>query len=112
MKIGQIVSTFYPYKAGMGNTVLMFSKVLKILGHDVKVITPLYKKYDKRIEDYNNISILRIPPFFKIGNAAFIPNIMKKLVNFDLLILHYPFFGGAEFILLKKIFFGKKIKSR
>jgi len=37
-----------------------------------------------------------------VGNAAFIPSLVARLRGFDVVHLHYPFFGGAEPALFRK----------
>jgi glycosyltransferase involved in cell wall biosynthesis len=41
-------------------------------------------------------SLRRLTPILKYGNAAWLPQLAWKLKNFDVVHLHYPFFGGAE----------------
>jgi len=35
-------------------------------------------------------------PIFRHGNASFCPQLRKIWNEFDLVVLHYPFYGGAE----------------
>jgi glycosyltransferase involved in cell wall biosynthesis len=46
----------------------------------------------------------------KIGNGAFLPQLFWAVKDFDLVHLHYPFFGGAEVVWLAKLWRGKKMK--
>lgn len=110
MKIAQIVCRFKPYKAGIGNVAYDNALGLAKLGHDVTVFTPCYSKKDKDWQS-DNFKIKRIKPWFKFGNAGFIPQLFWQLKDFDIIHLHYPFFGGAEVIwILRKIFKNKKQK--
>lgn len=114
MKIAQIICTFPPYKGGMGNVVYTFSNGLADLGYDVTVLTPDYstKNNKNNFSDDSklNFKILRLKPLFKYGNAGFVPQLLWKLNNYDIVHLHYPFFGAMEVVILLKIFFRKKIK--
>ncbi|MFH1233558.1 MAG: glycosyltransferase family 4 protein [Patescibacteria group bacterium] len=111
MKIAQIVCTFPPYKGGMGNVVYNFSNGLAGLGHDVTILTPDYSTNNNFFDDSKlNFKILRLKPWFKYGNAGFIPQLFWKLDDYDIAHLHYPFFGAMEIIILLKLFFRKKIK--
>ena len=118
MKIAQIICAFPPYKGGMGNVVYNFSKYLADLGHEITVLTPDYSVKKENIGNkpdvFNNqqlnFKILRLKPWFKYGNAAFIPQLLWKLNNYDIVHLHYPFFGGMEVVVLLKLFFLKKFK--
>lgn len=111
MKIASIVSTFPPFKGGIGNVAYNFSLLLAQDGHEVTVITPQYSPVQKKLETVkDNFKIIRPKPFFKLGNSASLPQLIFLLNDYDVVYLHYPFFGGAEYVLLNKIFFGRKKK--
>lgn len=114
MKIAHVVCTFPPYKGGMGNSVYCFAKALAKLGHEISVFTPYYSNGDFEnifsAEESEKIKIFRLKPLFKYGNGAFLPQLLWKLNGFDIAHLHYPFYGSAEIVLLKKILSGKKMK--
>jgi glycosyltransferase involved in cell wall biosynthesis len=96
MKIAQVTATFPPYMGGTGNVCYHNSIELANLGHDVTVFTcgpSLCYEYPE------NISVRHLKPFFKLGNAPFLPGLIK-LKDYDLIHLHYPFFFGAELIYL------------
>lgn len=57
----------------------------------------------------DGVKVKRLKPYLKSGNAAFVPAIWKELNGFDIVHLHYPFFGVAELVWLKKIL-DKKMK--
>jgi glycosyltransferase involved in cell wall biosynthesis/MoaA/NifB/PqqE/SkfB family radical SAM enzyme len=99
MKVAQIICTFPPYKGGMGNSVYNFSKELAVLGADVTVLTPAYD--EQAIAD-ELFEVVRLKPWLKYQNAGFIPQLFGYLKKFDLIHLHYPFFGGAEVVWLYK----------
>ena len=103
MKIAHLISTFPPYKGGMGNVCLAQVQELAKLGHKVVVFVPGDIKDDR--EEYGlsadeaGFKVKYIKPLFKYGNAAFVPGIIKDLKDFDIIHLHWPFFGGAEVFL-------------
>ncbi|MFA6322217.1 MAG: glycosyltransferase family 4 protein [Candidatus Buchananbacteria bacterium] len=99
MKIAILTSTFPPYSGGIGNVAAFNAKELVKLGHDVTVFTPLYQPVAKETKD---LKIIRIKPRFKYGNAAYVPKLKKMLKGFDIIHLHYPFFGGAEVVWQKR----------
>ena len=101
MKIAHIVSTYPPYRGGMGNVCYHQVKELVALGHKVTVFTPAYKLSSE--EQLSNVKVIYLKPFFKFGNAAVIPQIGGLLKDFDLIYLHWPFIGGAEVILFWKL---------
>ncbi|MDP2692386.1 MAG: glycosyltransferase family 4 protein [bacterium] len=111
MKIAQIVSSFPPYYGGMGNVVFQMSAELKRRGHEVVVYTPQYfedkeiKNIDEEPEDEhseeleNQIEdVKRLRPSFQYGNAARLPQLYEELQGFDIVHMHYPFFGTASII--------------
>ena len=103
MRVAQIVCTYPPYYGGMGNSVYALSSALANQGIDVEVLTPQYyranesggieeqKQTDEDLKDYAR----RLPASFTFGNAAVMPNMNQILSEFDLIHLHYPFFGTA-----------------
>ncbi len=92
MKIAIVVSTFPPYPGGMGNAAAHHAAMLEAAGHQVTVFAPG----------------VNARPVFTYGNAAWMPQLFWKLIGFDAVELHYPFFGGAEAVWLWKLIFGWK----
>ena len=105
MKIAIVTPTFPPYAGGIGNVALFNARQLVRLGHQVTVFTPSYQKLKEEVTD---IKIVRVKPLVKHGNAAFVPALSWLLSGFDIIHLHYPFFGGAEVIWLHQ----RKFKKR
>ena len=105
MNIAQVVCTYFPYEGGMGNSAKNLFKTLS-KNNTVFTFTPDYnpKKYKK----YKNTFYLR--PLLKYGNAALLPQLFYKLLKFDTIILHYPFFGTDIIVWLLKLIFKKKPK--
>ncbi len=105
MKIAHIISTFPPYKGGMGNVVYYSAREMARLGHHNVIFTPAYDKKDagrEKLEE--NLEVVRLSSFFSIGNAAVLPSLIWKLRGFDIIHLHYPFYGSGEMVLLGLIF--------
>jgi glycosyltransferase involved in cell wall biosynthesis len=97
MKIAEIVSTFPPYKAGMGNVAFNLSWQLQAQGHQVTVFTPSASK-GVALDHLYPFKVSRMRPWLQYGNAGFLPQLLWRLQGFDIVHLHYPFFGGAEMI--------------
>lgn len=94
MRIAQVVCVFPPYYAGMGNVAYELSAGLIARGHDVTVYTPEFGGHkEERFEFAKHIK-----PTLSYGNAARLPGIQKELRDFDILHLHYPFFGTANIV--------------
>ncbi len=101
MKIAHVISTFPPYRGGMGNSVYYSALEIAKLGHDVTIFTPNYGAGVPAEEKLlPNVTVKRLRPLFSIGNAAVMPQLAWRLWNFDIIHLHYPFYGTADFIAL------------
>jgi len=101
MRIAQVTPVYPPYHGGIGAVAFEYAHQLVGRGHDVEVLTPEYKKIKKeRISGEPKVRHIR--PWLKFGNAALVPGLRARLDNFDLVHLHYPFFGGADFVSLWK----------
>ncbi|PWB38299.1 MAG: hypothetical protein C3F02_04820 [Parcubacteria group bacterium] len=96
MKIAEVTPIFPPAKNGIGNVAYYNSWLLSTLGHEVGVFTPRYRT--GFITDEYPFKVQRLYPWFKYGNAGILPQLFWKLPQYDLIHLHYPFFGGAEII--------------
>jgi len=111
MKIACVVSTFPPFKGGIGNAAYNFSHYLASENNDVTVFTPRCSEKEKGEEPIEkNIKIIRLKPFFKFGNSAVLPQLIFLLKKYDVIYLQYPFFGGAEYVMFGKLFFARKTK--
>ncbi len=97
MKIAQVVSTYPPYRGGMGAVAHAYTERLRARGHDVHVYTPRY-----RAVQYDPEYVHRVPSPLHIGNAGVVPSLFSRLKGFDVVHLHYPFFGGAEPVIVRK----------
>lgn len=100
MKIAVVVSTFPPYHGGMGNAAFSTAVGLARLGHAVEVFCPAMPKAGTpRPVPF---AVHRLKPWARFGNSAFLPQLVSRLGGFDLINLHYPFYGGAEVVGLWK----------
>ena len=112
MKIAQIVCVWPPYRGGMGNSVCNIAEKLANLGHEVTVFTPDYN-YRGASElnlPESKFTVHRLRPLLKYGNAAFVPQLFWKIKNFDIVHLHYPFYGALKPVLLRKFLWGRRMK--
>lgn len=71
-------------------------------GHDVDVFCPAYQRIVE--EPAAPFRVHRLKPRGTFRNSAFLPQLLGRLSRYDIINLHYPFYGGAEpVLLLKKI---------
>ncbi len=100
MRIAHIAPTFPPDKGGMGNAAYHMAVEGMRMGCDVTVFTPRYTREAEALSFVEGVRIVRVKPVVQYGKAAFVPKLFQELNGFDLLHLHYPFFGGAETVWL------------
>jgi len=100
MKIAVVVSTFPPYRGGMGNMARSYALELTRRGHEVEVFCPAYGPVEELPAD--PFRVHRLKPRIAFRNSAFVPQLHGELKRFDVVNLHYPFYGGAEAVLLLK----------
>lgn len=93
MRIAHVTATFPPYRAGTGNVCLHNARELAQRGHDVHVFTALVVGAPP-LERSDGITIHRLRPLMRVGNAPLLPGLLTALHAFDVIHLHYPFFGG------------------
>jgi glycosyltransferase involved in cell wall biosynthesis len=91
VKIAQVVCAYPPYRGGMGRVAYEYTERLRSRGYDVHVFTPRYRAV---ADDPKYVH--RVPSPLYVGNAGVVPSLMRRLSGFDVVHLHYPFFGGAE----------------
>jgi len=104
MKVAQVVCTFPPYKGGIGNAAYYFAHYLQKQGINITTFCPLYKRdFTEEYNEFRNLKVTRIKPIIVKGNAAFTPNLYPKLSGFNIIFFHYPFFGGVELLILRKL---------
>ena len=92
MRIAHVTAAFPPYFSGTGNVCFQNCQELAHGGNDVHVFTPAIPGSPEN-GTLEGISVHRLHPRVRIGNAAFLPQ-LANLSGFDVIHLHYPFFGG------------------
>ena len=99
MRIAHVVATFPPHIGGMGGVVFDEANALAKAGHDVTVFTMRYPGTSYSSQAYA-FKVIRLTPLIKAGDAGWVPQLFFKLKGFDLVHLHYPWYGGAEWVWL------------
>ncbi|MFH0928697.1 MAG: glycosyltransferase family 1 protein, partial [bacterium] len=80
MRIALVVSTFPPYKGGMGNVAAKEAELLALGGHAVTVFTLGDKETPEPDLGYQ---VVRLKPQFRAGNAGLVPELYSKLKDFQ-----------------------------
>lgn len=92
MRIAHITATFPPYWGGTGNVAYYNARELVRRGHEVHIFTPRTHN-NIALETKDGISIHRLKPIFRLGNAFLLPGLLS-IKDYDVIHFHYPFFGG------------------
>lgn len=99
MKIAIISPVFPPYRGGIGTAARSEASELGRRGHEVSVFVPYPRQMTSASTHVGEkFSLHQMTPVMKWGNAAFVPQLFWRIKDFDIVHLHYPFFGGAEVI--------------
>lgn len=98
-KIAHVVCTYPPYRGGMGKVAFEYAERLRERGYNVHVFT---SQQEDGGGGKDPVYVHRIPAILTIGNGAVLPSLYQRLKGFDLVHLHYPFFGGAEPVIVRK----------
>lgn len=91
-KIAIVTPAFLPYRGGMCVVAQQDAQDLASLGHDVDVFVPGAGQPHGR----GGYGVRGLHSWFKYGNAAWVPWVGRACRGYDIVVLHYPFFGGAE----------------
>ncbi|MCU0490676.1 MAG: glycosyltransferase family 4 protein, partial [Chloroflexaceae bacterium] len=93
LRVAHVTATFPPYRGGTGNVCYHNARELAWRGHMVEVITAAVPGAPA-LEERDGFTIRRLRPLLRVGNAPVLPGLLHALQGFDLIHLHYPFFGG------------------
>jgi len=100
MRIAVVVSTFPPYRGGIGNAAYNLARILA-KDNEVVVFAPKHKQ--EVADSENEFKVEKIKPCLQLGHGALLTQLLWKLKHFDFIYLHYPFFGSAEAVWLFKL---------
>lgn len=103
MKIAHIIATFPPHIGGMGEVCFEEARGMAERKHSVTVFALRYPGTTYHDEVFP-FRVIRLRSALKTGDAGFVPQLFHKLRRFDIIHLHYPFYGGAEWVLFAKVF--------
>lgn len=93
MRIAHITATFPPYRGGTGNVCAHNARELARRGHEVTVLTAAVAGAPAE-ETWEGVRVRRLRPLARVGNAPLLPGLAAAARGFDIVHLHYPFFGG------------------
>ncbi|MCC6639015.1 glycosyltransferase family 4 protein [Candidatus Falkowbacteria bacterium] len=105
-KIAQVVCVYPPYRGGIGTMSYNHSVALAKLGYEVHVFTLPYGD-EPEYSLQEGVHVHRMFPLATFGNAGVCPQITKLVADFDIVHLHYPFYGVAEFLIAAQLAYPK-----
>lgn len=97
MRVAQVTATYPPYHDRMGAIAREYTTRLRLRGYDVHVSRRSATTADQTRATFIACAVRGV------GNAALMPSIYPLLGPFDIVHLHYPFFGCAEFVVVQKM---------
>lgn len=93
MKIAHITPVYPPYAGGIGNVAADYATDLALAGEETHVFTPDYDGSTSSEE--SAVKVHRLKTRIKSGKGAVLWQLFRRLKSFDLIHLHYPFYGTA-----------------
>ena len=105
-KIAIISCAWPPYGGGIGNNAYRQAQKLSELGYQVTAFTPQFKYIKER--QGGDFQLEFLPVFLPLGHAGFLFGLFRKLRDFDIIHLNYPFFGSDLIVLIFKFFYPEK----
>jgi glycosyltransferase involved in cell wall biosynthesis len=93
LRIAHVTATFPPYRGGTGNVCFHNAHELARRDHEVHVFTAAVAGTSHE-EILAGVNVHRLRPLVRVGNAPVLPGLAPALRGFDVIHLHYPFFGG------------------
>src|SRR3990167_4363723 len=98
-RVAHVTPVYPPYAGGIGVVAQMMADGLAGRGWQVEVMVPEGKDGSGGRER-KGVKVNYLKSILKIGNAALVPQ-LSALEGYNIIHLHYPFFGGAEWLLGK-----------
>lgn len=99
MKVAQVVGTFPPDLGGMGAVAESEARGLVQRGYSVTVFCLAYGGTPYQDKQFP-FTVQRLRPVVRLGRAGAAPALLNRLKGFDIIHLHYPWYGGAEWAAL------------
>jgi glycosyltransferase involved in cell wall biosynthesis len=84
----------------MGTVAYHQAQALAAAGARITVLTPRSTTPRRRPP---GVDVVELAPLFRRGNAACLPQVLARAGRFDIVHLHYPFFGTAELLAARRL---------
>lgn len=103
MRVAHVTPVFPPYRGGMGTVAYQQARALAEAGVEVTVMVPRNPQPPRPAP---GVTVVELGAALRRGNAACLPQVARRAGGYDLLHLHYPFFGTAEILALRRLLTG------
>ncbi len=107
IKLAHLVCVLPPYGGGLGVAAHNQAELMVEAGFDVTVIAPEQSETNKVTRKYK---IDPVRSIFQLGHGLIAPTLYQKLFSYDIVHLHFPFFGAIFPAIRAKIKRGDKLK--
>ncbi|MCP2500544.1 MAG: glycosyltransferase family 4 protein [Deltaproteobacteria bacterium] len=107
MRVAEIVSIYPPLHGGMGYVCHHNARLLAQRGHDVTVFT-LDHGVPQGWVDSPGFGVVRLRATLLHGDGGVVPSLYRRISGFDAIHLHYPFYGGGEYVWLASVLRGQR----
>lgn len=99
MKIAQIVCSFPPYAGGIGQSAYRLGEILS-QEHQVSTFTLAPADETNPQAPHGQQKIIFLKPLLRSGHGALAFSLIFRLLSYELIYLHYPFFGVDAIVFL------------
>lgn len=108
MHVAHIVPVFPPYGGGMGTIASYEAQALAAAGIQVTVVMPRTALPPPAVPPTPapGVRVVQLRPLLAAGNAACLPSVLRLVAGYDIVHLHYPFFGTAELLATRRCLTG------
>ncbi|HEX7409825.1 MAG TPA: glycosyltransferase family 4 protein, partial [Candidatus Binatia bacterium] len=90
----------------MGTIASYEAQALAAAGVQVTVLTP---RTALSPTPAPGVRVVQLRPLLAAGNAACLPSVIRQIAGYDIVHLHYPFFGTAELLATRRYLTGPPI---
>ncbi len=104
MKLAHVTVNFPPHIGGIGEVCFGEAHGLSERGHDVTVFSLRHGPESRSTTPLSQVKTVFLSPLLHGGDAGLVPQLLSALKGFDLVHLHYPFYGGAEWVYARSLF--------
>lgn len=100
MNIAHVAVNFPPHIGGIGEVCFSEAHGLALRGHEVTVFSLRHGPESRSVTPLSKVRTIFLPGLIATDAGGLVPQLLWQLHGFDLIHLHYPFYGAAEWVML------------